>query len=91
MCLPDRSNQSSGSASFSIVTGVVMLLACIGGPALIGLAGSVSIGAIVAPLGVIVAVAGCAVLPLGLGTRQRSRARPSTDDAAAANSSINTP
>jgi hypothetical protein len=88
MCLPDRSNQSSGSASFSIAAGAVMLLACIGGPALIGFAGSVSI---VAPLGVVVAVAGCAVLPLILSTRQRSRARPSTDDAAAANSSINTP
>jgi hypothetical protein len=93
MCLPDRTTNSSGSTLFSIATGAVMLLACVGGPALIGLAGSVAIGAILGPLAGILAIAACAGLPLLLRSRQRTRgpARPNTDDAAVANSNINTP
>jgi hypothetical protein len=93
MCLPDRTTRSSGPPLLSIVTGAVMLLACIGGPALIGLAGSIAIGAILGPLAGILAIAACAGLPLLLRRRQRTRgpARPSTDDAAAASSNINTP
>jgi hypothetical protein len=93
MCLPDRTTKSSGSTLFSIATGAVMLLACVGGPALMGLAGSVTIGVILGPLAGIVGVAACAGVPLLMRRRQRARgpARPSTDDAAVASSSINTP
>jgi hypothetical protein len=93
MCLPDRTTKSSGSTLFSIATGAVMLLACVGGPALMGLAGSVTIGVILGPLAGIVGVAACAGVPLLMRRRQRARGpgRPSTDDAAVASSSINTP
>jgi hypothetical protein len=93
MCLPDRTTKSSGSPLFSIATGAVMLLACVGAPALIGLAGSVGIGAILGPIAAILAIAACAGLPLLLRRRQRARgpARPSTDDAAVASNNINTP
>jgi hypothetical protein len=93
MCLPDRTTKSSGSTLFSIATGAVKLLACVGAPALIGLAGSVAIGAILGLLAGIVGVAACAGLPRFLPRRQPARgpARPSTDDAAVASSSINTP
>jgi hypothetical protein len=93
MCLPDRTTQSSGSTLVSIATGAVMLLACVGVPALTGLADSVAIGAVLGPLAGIVGVAACAGLPLFVRRRQPARdpARPSTDDAAVASSSINTP
>jgi hypothetical protein len=93
MCLPDRTTRRSGSPLFSIATGALMSLACVGGPALIGLAGSVAIGAILGPLAGILTITACAGLPLLLRRRQRTRgpARPSTDDAAVASSNINTP
>jgi hypothetical protein len=93
MCLPDRTTRSSESTLFPIAAGAVMLLACVGAPALIGLIGSVAIGAILGPLAGILAITACAGLPLLLRRRQRpgSPARPSTDDAAVASSNINTP
>jgi Flp pilus assembly protein TadB len=76
MCLPDRRATTSSSTLISLLAGAAVLLACVGAPLLGALAG-------------VIGVAACAALPLLI--RGRHRARPSSDDATVASSSMTTP
>ena len=80
MCLPTNTDQpdSSGSPVRSMFgMGVLMLLACLGGPALAGL----GVGALVGPGGVAFALGLCAAVPAVLiALRRRSARRAATPE-----------
>jgi hypothetical protein len=81
MCLPVKSDRSSSSSTSpptrSIVgLGALMLLACLAGPAIAGVVGSLGFGILVGAGGVVFALALCAAIPAGaLAWRRRSARR----------------
>lgn len=81
MCLPVQSDQPSSSSpslpTRSIVgLGALMLLACVAGPAIAGVVGSLGFGLLVGAGGVGFAFALCAAIPAGtLAWRRRSARR----------------
>jgi hypothetical protein len=85
MCLPTKTEQpdsSSGSPARSMLgMGALMLLACLGGPALAGAIGGVGAGVLLGVGGAIFALGLCAAVPAGLvALRRRSARRPATPD-----------
>jgi hypothetical protein len=75
MCLPEKSGQpseSSGSRDRSILgLGVLMLVACLAGPAIAGAAGALGIGVLAGAGGAILAVALCFAVPAAAVARRR--------------------
>lgn len=78
MCLPDKSDQPSSPTRSIVGLGVLMLAACLAGPAI---AGALSVGLLVGAGGVILALALCAAVPTAaLAWRRRSAARQPTHE-----------
>ena len=78
MCLPIKPDQpdSSGSPARSMLgMGALMLLACLGGPALAGTIGGLGAGVLLGAGGVILALGLCAAVPAVLVTLRRRSAR----------------
>jgi hypothetical protein len=79
MCLPTKTDQSdsSGSPARSMLgMGALMLLACLGGPALAGASGGLGAGVLLGAGGVIFALGLCAAVPAVLvGLRRRAARR----------------
>jgi hypothetical protein len=79
MCLPVKSDQPSSTSppTRSIVgLGALMLFACLAGPAIAGVVGSLGFGILVGAGGVVFALALCAAIPAGtLAWRRRSARR----------------
>ena len=84
MCLPTKTDQpdSSGSPARSMLgMGALMLLACLGGPALAGAIGGLGAGVLLGAGGVVFALALCAAVPAVLvGLRRRSARRTATPE-----------
>ena len=85
MCLPSKTDQSSsnpGSGTRSILgMGGLMLLACLGGPALIGALSGLSAGVLLGTGGAVFALALCAAVPgIAVAWRRRSARRSPTTD-----------
>jgi hypothetical protein len=83
MCLPDKTDQPSstpGSGARSMLgIGGLMLLACLGGPALVGALGGLGAGALIGAGGAVFTLALCAVVPaVALAWRRRSSRRQPT-------------
>jgi hypothetical protein len=84
VCLPNRQSDSSGSASSPINTtlhsGALMLLACAGGPALIGVLGGLTASGLIGIGAGAAAIAACLAVPIALKARRRgaNRAQPAT-------------
>jgi hypothetical protein len=77
MCLPtktDQPSQSPGSGTRSMVgMGGLMLLACVGGPALAGALGGLGAGVLFGAGGAVFALALCLVVPaVAVAWRRRS-------------------
>jgi hypothetical protein len=81
MCLPVKSDQPSSSSTSPPTRSIVglsalMLLACVAGPAIAGVIGSLGFGLLVGAGGVVFALALCAAIPAGaLQWRRRSARR----------------
>ena len=81
MCLPAKSDQPSSSTTTpptrSIVgLGALMLLACLAGPAIAGVVGSLGFSILVGAGGVVFALVLCPAIPAGtLAWRRRSARR----------------
>jgi hypothetical protein len=74
MCLPVKSDQpaSSGSQSRSFLgIGVLMLVACLAGPAIAGAVGALGFGLLAGAGAAIVAVALCFAMPAAAVARRR--------------------
>jgi hypothetical protein len=85
MCLPtegDQPSSSAGSGTRSMFgMGGLMLLACVGGPALVGALGAFGAGALLGAGGVAFALALCAAVPaIAVAWRRRSAHRSPTPD-----------
>jgi hypothetical protein len=83
MCLPSKTDQPSstpGSGSRSLLgMGGLMLLACLGGPVLVGAIGGLGAGVLLGAGGVVFAVALCAAVPaVAVAWRRRSARRSPT-------------
>jgi hypothetical protein len=84
MCLPtkdDSSSSSAASGTWSIlgIGGVLMLLACIGGPLLAGALDALGAGVLLGAGGAIFALALCAAVPAVMAAlRRRAALRQST-------------
>jgi hypothetical protein len=82
MCLPTKPDQPSstpGPRSY-LGIGALMLLACLGGPLLVGAIGSLGAGVLLGAGGVIAALALCAAVPAVAALRARSaRRRPTAE------------
>ena len=63
MCLPEKTDRSDPSARSMFGLGALMLLACLAGPALVSVLGSLGIAALAGIGAAIVAVAFCAAVP----------------------------
>jgi hypothetical protein len=78
MCLPVKSDEraeSSGSQARSILgLGVLMLVACLAGPAIAGAIGALGIGLLAGAGGAILAVALCFAVPAAAVARRRRSA-----------------
>jgi hypothetical protein len=82
MCLPSKQSDRGETASRSILgLGVVMLLACLAGPALIGVVGGLGAGVLVGAAGVVAALVLCSVVPAGYALLDRRRPRRPTRSA----------
>jgi hypothetical protein len=79
MCLPAKSDQPSstpGSGARSMLgIGGLMLLACLGGPALVGALGGLGAGVLVGAGGAVFALALCAAVPTAVVAWRRHSAR----------------
>ncbi|WP_028066000.1 hypothetical protein [Solirubrobacter soli] len=78
MCLPTKTDQSdsSGSPARSMLgMGALMLLGCLGGPALAGAIGGLGVGVLLGAGGVVFALVLCAAVPAALGALRRRSAR----------------
>ena len=75
MCLPVKSDQpaaSSGSQSRSILgLGLLMLVACLAGPAIAGVVGPLGVGLLAGAGGAIVAIGLCLAVPAAAVVRRR--------------------
>ncbi len=86
MCLPTKTDQPSsppaGSGTRSLLgMGGLMLLACLGGPALVGALAGLGAGVLLGAGGVVVALALCAAVPaFAVVWRRRSARRSPTLD-----------
>jgi hypothetical protein len=85
MCLPTKTDQPSsspGSGTRSMLgMGGLMLLACIGGPALVGVLGGVGVGVLLGAGGAVFALALCAAVPaVTVGWRRRASRRQPTPE-----------
>jgi hypothetical protein len=84
MCLPiktDQSDSSGSSARSMLGMGALMLLACLGGPALAGAIGGLGVGVLVGAGGVAFALGLCAAMPAALvALRRRSARRTATPE-----------
>jgi hypothetical protein len=84
MCLPIKTDpsDSSGSPARPIVgTGALMLLACLGGPALAGAIGGLGVGVLLGAGGIVFALGVCAAVPAVLvAARRRSARRTATPE-----------
>jgi hypothetical protein len=85
MCLPSKGGQQSsspGSGTRSMLgIGGLMLLACLGGPALVGALGGLGAGALLGAGGAVFALALCAVVPaVAVAWRRRSARRSPTPE-----------
>jgi hypothetical protein len=81
MCVPTKADQSSsppGSGARSMLgMGGLMLLACLGGPALVGALGGLGAGVLLGAGGAVLALALCAV---ALAWRRRASRRQPTPE-----------
>jgi hypothetical protein len=80
MCLPVKPDQPSSSSASSptgsiVWLGALMLLACLAGPAIAGVVGSLGLGILVGAGGVVFALALCAAIPAGAVAWRRRSAR----------------
>jgi hypothetical protein len=79
MCLPAKSTESTSpptSQARSIVgVGALMVLACVGGPAISGALGALGAGALVGAGGAIAAVVVCLALPTAMAAWRRHARR----------------
>ena len=86
MCLPTKTDQPSsspaGSGTRSLLgMGALMLLACLGGPALVGALGGLGAGVLLGAGGVVLAFALCAAVPaVAVVWRRRSARRSPTPE-----------
>jgi hypothetical protein len=85
MCLPAKTDQPSstpGSGARSMLgIGGLMLLACLGGPALVGALGGLGAGVLIGAGGAVFALALCAAVPaVALAWRRRSSRRQPTPE-----------
>jgi hypothetical protein len=85
MCLPTKTDQPSstpGSGTRSMLgVGGLMLLACIGGPALAGVLGRLGAGVLLGAGAAVFALALCAAVPaVAVAWRRRSARRSPTPD-----------
>jgi hypothetical protein len=86
MCLPTKTHEHSstpaGSGTRSLLgIGGLMLLACLGGPALVGALGGLGAGVLLGAGGVVFALALCAAVPaVAVAWRRRSARRSPTPD-----------
>jgi hypothetical protein len=84
MCLPTKTDQSDSSgppARSMLGMGALMLLACLGGPALAGAIGGLGAGVLLGAGGVVFALALCAAVPAVLvGLRRRAARRTATPE-----------
>ena len=84
MCLPTKTDQtdSSGTPARSILgMGALMLLACLGGPALAGAIGGLGAGVLLGAGGAVFALGLCAAVPVVLvALRRRSARRSATPE-----------
>jgi hypothetical protein len=85
MCLPtngDQPSSSPGSGTRPMLgMGGLMLLACLGGPALVGALGALGPGVLLGAGGVVFALALCAAVPaIAVAWRRRSAHRWPTPD-----------
>ena len=83
MCAPTKTDQPSstpGSGARSMLgMGGLMVLACLGGPALVGALGGLGAGVLLGAGGAVFALALCAVVPVvALARRLRSSRRQPT-------------
>ena len=86
MCLPTKTENSSSTKPDTgprtiLGLGGLMMLACIGGPALLGAIGGLGAGVLLGVGGTVAALALCAAVPaVAFLTRRRSaRRRPTSD------------
>jgi hypothetical protein len=81
MCLPAKPDQPSASSSQTrpiIGLGALVLLACLGGPAIAGALGALGLGVLVGATGIVFAIGLCVAVPAAtLAWRRRSRRRAS--------------
>jgi hypothetical protein len=86
MCLPAKTDQPSSppagaGARSTLGVGGLMLLACLGGPALAGVLGGLGAGVLLGAGGVVFALALCAAVPaVVVAWRRRSARRSPTLD-----------
>ena len=87
MCLPTKTDQPSSSPAAPgtrsmLGMGALMLLACLGGPALVGALGGLGVGVLVGAGGAVFrALALCAAVPaVAVAWRRRSARRSPTPD-----------
>jgi hypothetical protein len=82
MCLPSKTDHSASPASGArsmLGIGALMLLACLGGPALAGALGGLGVGVLLGAGGVVFALALCAAVPaVAVALRRRSARRAPT-------------
>jgi hypothetical protein len=82
MCLPTKTDQPSstpaGSGTRSLLgMGTLMLLACLGGPVLVGALGGLGAGVLLGTGGAVLALALCAATPAVAAAWRRRSARRS--------------
>ena len=85
MCLPSKTDQPSsspGSGARSMLgMGGLMVLACLGGPALVGALGGLGAGVLIGTGGAVFALLLCAAVPaVAVAWRRRSARRSPTPD-----------
>jgi hypothetical protein len=84
MCLPTKTDQPSSSPASGMRSmfgmGGLMLLACLGGPALAGAIGALGAGVLLGAGGVVFALALCVLAPAAVVAWRRRAARRSTTE-----------
>jgi hypothetical protein len=79
MCGPNQTESSCSGARSIFGLGVLMLAACLAGPAVIGAIGALGVGVLVGVGGAIFALALCAAVPAVALAMRRRRSQPSSE------------
>jgi hypothetical protein len=83
MCVPNETDQSDSPVSPSrsmLGMGALMMLACLGGPALVGAIGGLGVGVLLGAGGMVFALALCAAVPAIAVARRGSARRAPTSE-----------